>query len=71
MPTQSTPGVYFISEGKPRKNDVTDEVDDGVIARYDYKSRKVRGLTILDFAKRGKKTTRQVKLPFNIAFGVS
>lgn len=62
--------ILYISKGKPSKRDVSDEVDDGVIARFDAKSQEVRGLTILDFAKRGKKTSKTIKLPFDIAFGV-
>lgn len=60
--------VLYISKGKPSKTDVSDELEDEIVARYDAKTKKVKGLTILNFALRTKKTSRTVKLPFEIFF---
>jgi len=60
--------VLYISKGKPSKTDISDELEDEIVARYDAKTRKVKGLTILNFALRTKKTSRAVKLPFEISF---
>lgn len=60
--------VLYISKGKPSKTDVSDELEDEIVARYDSKTKKVKGLTILNFALRTKKTSRTVKLPFEIFF---
>ena len=41
---------------------------DEIVARYDAKTKQIKGLTILNFALRSKKNTRTVKLPFEINF---
>lgn len=62
--------ILYLSKSKPGKKDISDEVDDGVIARFDNNTNEVKGLTILDFATRTRKTSRTIKLPFQIAFGL-
>ncbi len=62
--------ILYISKDKPHKNDISDEVDDGVIARFDSKSNEVKGLTILSFAARSKDKSQSIKLPFEINFSL-
>ena len=63
--------VLYMSKGEPSKSDDSDEISDGVIARYNPKTREIRGLTILNFAKKSKEKSRTVKLPFEIGFSVA
>lgn len=60
--------VLYISKGKPLKTDDSDEVDEDVIARYDAITKEIKGLTILNFAKKSRKTQRIIQLPFEIGF---
>lgn len=60
--------ILYISKGKPSAKDISDEIEDGVVARFDPKTKEVRGLTIISFAARTKKKTTTVKLPFEISF---
>lgn len=62
--------IFYISKGKPRKTDISDEVGDGVVARFDAKTRAVRGLTVLNFSKRTIKNSENLNLPFDISFVV-
>lgn len=60
--------ILYISQGKPSKTDISDEIGDSVIARYDRKTKEIKGLTILHFAQRAKKKSTTVKLPLEITF---
>lgn len=60
--------VLYISKGKPSKYDISDEIGDDVVARFDPKTREVRGLTIINFAARTRSKARNIKLPFDIKF---
>lgn len=60
--------IVYISKGEPSKTDISDEIDDGVVARFDAKTKEMKGLTILHFAQRGKSKSRTVKLPLEISF---
>ena len=60
--------ILYMSKGEPSKNDDSDEISDEVIARYDAKTKEIKGLTILNFAKKSKEKSRTVKLPFEIGF---
>lgn len=60
--------IAYISKGKPSKDDVSDEIGDGVVARYDAKTNEIKGLTILHFAARANKNSNTVRLPIEIAF---
>lgn len=60
--------IAYISKGKPSKKDISDEIGDGVVARYDAKTNEIKGLTILHFAGRASKQSNTVKLPLEIAF---
>jgi len=46
--------VLYISVGKPKKS-LSREMDDGVLLRLDQKTKKITGLTILDFEARFQK----------------
>ena len=60
--------ILYLSQGKPSKTDISDEIGDGVVARLDTKTKEVKGLTLLYFAQRAKSKSRTVKLPFEISF---
>jgi len=46
--------VLYLSVGKPRKS-ISREIKDGVLLRFDPKSKEITGLTILDFEARFQK----------------
>lgn len=46
--------VLYLSVGKPKKS-LSREIEDGVVLRFDPKSKEVSGLTILDFEARFQK----------------
>lgn len=46
--------VLYLSVGKPRKS-ISREVEDGILLRFDPKSKEVTGLTIMDFESRFQK----------------
>ena len=60
--------VLYMSKGKPEKSDDSNEIAGGVIARYDADTKEVKGLTILNFAKKSKTKARTLKLPFEVGF---
>lgn len=60
--------VLYISKGKPSKKDISNEIGDGVVARYDEKKKEINGLTILNFAQRTKRSSKAIALPLEIAF---
>lgn len=43
--------VLYVSIGKP-KQAICETLDDGVVVRYDKKSDKIIGFTVIDFEKR-------------------
>ena len=46
-----TADILYISQGKPSARDISEEAPNDVVLRLDKKSRKVKGFTILNFAK--------------------
>jgi len=59
--------VLYVSKGEPRAESDSDEVEEGVIARFDPVSREVVGFTILNFLKRaGKPFSSSQVLPFTV-----
>lgn len=46
--------VLYLSVGKPQKS-LTREVEDGILLRFDQKTKEITGLTILDFEARFQK----------------
>ena len=63
--------ILYMSKGLPSKKDDSDEISSGVVARYDSKTKEIKGLTILNFAKKSKEKSRTVKLPFEIGFSLA
>ena len=47
--------TLYLSVGKP-KSSLSREIDDGVLIRFDPKSKKITGVTIIDFEARFQKT---------------
>lgn len=58
--------VIYFSQGKPSIKDTSTEASNDVILRLDKKKRKVRGFTILNFAKRGKNKNASISLPIEM-----
>jgi len=56
--------VPYVSQGEPRPDADSEEVDDGVVARFDPVSREAVGFTILNFLKRAEQELPAVILPF-------
>lgn len=60
--------VLYLSLGKPLETDDSNEIDDGIVARYDAKTKKIKGLTILHAALRTKSGSVPIKLPLEVSF---
>lgn len=58
--------VCYISKGKPSKTDMAEEVGEDVVARFNPKTREIRGLTIINFSKRFDKKLSDATLPFEV-----
>ena len=58
--------VLYVSKGEPRADADSDEVGEGIIARFDPATREVVGFTILNFLKRAEKTLSALTLPFTV-----
>ena len=56
--------VLYVSKGEPRADADSDEVGEGIIARFDPVTHEVVGFTILNFLKRAEKTLPAFTLPF-------
>lgn len=56
--------VLYVSQGEPRADADSEEVGEGVVARFDPSPREVVGFTILNFLKRADKGLPAVVLPF-------
>ncbi len=56
--------VLYISIGKPKKA-ISREIQDGILIRFDPKTKKIVGLTIIDFAARFK-TTKAKSVPITL-----
>lgn len=56
--------VLYVSKGDPRADADSDEVEEGIIARFDPVTHEVTGFTILNFLKRAGKTLPTLTLPF-------
>lgn len=60
--------VLYWSQGKPLAKDRTQEYGDDVVLRFDAKTRKVKGFTVLNFAKRSRKNHMPISLPLEANF---
>ncbi len=56
--------VLYVSKGEPRADADSDEVDEGIVARFDPETREIVGYTILNFLKRSQKGLSALTLPF-------
>lgn len=56
--------VLYLSQGEPRADAESEEVGDGIVARFDPVTREVVGFTILNFLKRAEQGLPAVVLPF-------
>ena len=56
--------VLYVSQGEPQADADSEEVGEGVVARFDPRTREVVGFTILNFLKRSDKSVPAVVLPF-------
>ncbi len=61
--------IFYLSQGKPSKDDLSIETDDDVIMRTNSKTGAVRGFTIINFAKRIPKQRHEfVQIPVEAHF---
>ncbi|MGH7962359.1 MAG: DUF2283 domain-containing protein [Candidatus Binatia bacterium] len=56
--------VLYVSNGVPRADADSDEVGEGIVARFDPTTHEVIGFTILNFLKRAGKALPALTLPF-------
>lgn len=56
--------VLYVSQGEPRADADSEEVGEGIVARFDPVTREVVGFTILNFLKRAEQGLPGVVLPF-------
>jgi len=54
--------VVYLSFGKPVKA-ISEEIEEGVFARYDPKTEELVGLTILNFSKKFDVVPRELSIP--------
>lgn len=54
--------VMYLSFGKPVKAE-GEEIEEGVFARYDPKSKKLVGLTVINFSKKFGVTPKEIAIP--------
>lgn len=60
--------VLYFSKGTPSSDDVSDEADDEVIIRRNFKTKEMTGFTILNFSKKSKETDKSITLPIEVDF---
>lgn len=58
--------ILYFSKGKSSKKDISKEISNGIIGRFDSKTKKLRGFTILNFSKRPK-----TELPISVDFSLA
>lgn len=58
--------VFYFSEGVPRASDETIEADDNVLLRVAPRSKRVRGFTLLNAARRSRGVKTPMVLPFSL-----
>lgn len=56
--------VLYISVGKPKKA-ISREIQDGILIRFEPKTKRIVGLTIIDFTARFK-TTKTKSIPITL-----
>jgi uncharacterized protein YuzE len=56
--------VLYVTQGEPRADADSEEVGEGIVARFDPVTREVVGFTILNFLKRTEQGLPAVVLPF-------
>jgi uncharacterized protein YuzE len=56
--------ILYISQGPPRAEADSEEVEDGIVARFDPSTHAVIGFTILNFLKRADQHFPTTALPF-------
>ncbi|MDI6642414.1 MAG: DUF2283 domain-containing protein [Elusimicrobiota bacterium] len=54
--------VMYLSFGEPAKAE-GEEIEEGVFARYDPKSRKLVGLTVVNFSKKFGIAPKEIAIP--------
>ena len=57
--------ILYFSKGKPSKKDISREISNGIIGRFDSRTNKLKGFTVLNFSKRAK-----TELPISVDFSL-
>lgn len=58
--------VLYFTQGEPSAKDISKEISDGVIGRFDPKTKELKGFTIINFSKRSK-----TELPISVDFSLA
>ena len=58
--------ILYFAQGKPSIKDISKEITDGVIGRFDPNTKELKGFTILNFSKR-----TRAKLPISVDFSLA
>lgn len=61
--------ILYSTQREPSQNDISREVDEGVVLRMDVRTKEVVGFTILNFLKR--QFNKTIKLPLMAEFRVA
>lgn len=62
--------VFYLAQRKPSSHDISEEMSDGIVVRIDSKTKKIVGLTILNFLSRYQQKTKPVNLPISAEFSM-
>lgn len=62
--------ILYVSQGPPRPDADSDEVGDGIIARFDPVTHDVIGFTVLNFLKRSSPPHPVTELPFSASLSL-
>ncbi|MBI4054259.1 MAG: DUF2283 domain-containing protein [Candidatus Doudnabacteria bacterium] len=60
--------IFYLSSGKPSSRDKSVEKPNDIVLRFDRKTRKVKGFTVLNFSKRAKQKRAVIQIPIHVQF---
>ena len=55
--------VLYFTKGKPSTEDISKEITNGIIGRFDPNTKKLKGFTVLNFSQRA-----ETELPISVDF---
>ena len=63
--------ILYLTQKKPSVRDISEEIADGIVVRINPKTKKIVGLTILNFLSRYHQTSEPVNLPISAEFAMA